>query len=284
MSTLSKVFVVFNFLIAICFMVASLTLYAKKINWVENSRQSAIKRNDEIAKRKKAEADFAQYQLDAEKKITDFTRTNEQLVNRVKEKEERIAQEEKRNAQLAGDLAAIKDRIADVESRLAEQAEDNKKLTAENKVLRKERDEAVLAREFAESQAIEVVSDLKEAEAELLQISKRNHGLVERVMEQDILLDEARKRGFDPKLLAGRVSAEPISGHVLEVEEAVGIVILNVGEKKNVKPGMEFVISRGAEYVGKVRVRNIYEDMCSAVIIPELMKAPIQVSDLAQTM
>ncbi|MCX7935797.1 MAG: hypothetical protein N3A66_11140, partial [Planctomycetota bacterium] len=71
---------------------------------------------------------------------------------------------------------------------------------------------------------------------------------------------------------------------VLQVEEAVGLVILNVGEKDKVRPGMEFVISRGDQYVGKVRVRNIYNDMCSAVILPEVTKKPIQIADTAQTL
>lgn len=285
MSTLSKVFVVFNFLIAIAFMIASLTLYAKKINWVENSTQSAEQRRIETAERKRIETEYEQYKLTTTNKITDNDRVIKNQATKITELEQTVSSEQQKNARLQGAVEDINGSIADVEARLQEQSDDNKRLTAENKKLRTERDEAVLAREFAESTAIEAISDLKEAEQELLQISKRNHQLVELNMEQAIIIDEARKRGFDPTtIVASATSVNPITAQVLEVEEAVGIVILNVGEKKNVKPGMEFVISRGSQYVGKVRVRNIYEDMCSAIMIPELMKAPVEVSDLAQTM
>ena len=37
MSTLSKIFVVLNFILALCFMMASLTLYAKKVDWVKTA-------------------------------------------------------------------------------------------------------------------------------------------------------------------------------------------------------------------------------------------------------
>jgi myosin heavy subunit len=281
---LSKIFVVFNFIVAICIMVGGLTLYAKKIHWVDQTKKSVEERNQQVEKRQKAEKDYRTLELNTTEKITTLTDTNRQLDTKLAEKEEAIKALDIKNQQLLSDLGAIKDNIASVETRLQEQADRNKQLLADNEVAKKERDEAVLAREFAEKQAIEVVAELKEAEAELLQLAKKNHSLVERVMEQDILLDEAQKRGFDPTALASAKSATPIAGHVLEVDEAVGIVILNVGSKNKVKAGMEMIISRGDQYIGKVRIRSIYEDMCSAVILPDMMKGPVQVSDTAQNM
>ena len=284
MSTLSKVFVVLNFLIAIAFMVASLTLYAKKIHWVQNAHNTAKESNAVKDELQITQKEYEEYQKEMIKKFTSADGARKSLQTQLEGKESDLEREIKTNAQLRADLQDIKTNIGLVETKLKDLDTRNRELQKAKDELQRERDQAVLAREFAEKQAIETVADLKEAEAELLELSKHNHMLVERVMQQDTLLDWAYKQGFEPKTVLGMGVVPSVTGRVLEVEEAVGIVILNVGEQNKVKTGMEFVISRGDSYVGKVRVRNIYKDMCSAIIDRKVTKRPIQVADLASTL
>lgn len=286
MSTLSKVFVVLNFLLAISFMIATLTLYSKKVNWVQESVNNAIERNQLKSK------------LDEQVKLyNDETTKLVQIINEKKEKvaeldadlrqtKDQLAQQQQQNQQLQTEVRGIRTEIGKVQTTLTELEERNRQLQQDVEQMRQERDKAVAARDFAETQAIEVMADLKEAEAELLQLSKQNYALVDEVMQKDVLLEEARKRGFNPQVLfTGDIgTGVPIAGRILQVEEAVGIVILNVGKKDKVKAGMEFTVSRGDKYIGKVRVRNIYEDMSSAVILRPLTKAAIEEADLVQTM
>jgi len=283
MSTLSKIFVVLNFVLAVAFMVTTLTLYAKKSNWVEESRKNVELRNAlkyQLDKLKgKYDGDVAHLNTILEGARKDAKDKGSRLTEETAEKGKWQGQAEGLRSDLtkqAADINALGAKFATLD-------EANKRLQDESTAMRAERDKAVAAREFAETQSIETVADLKEAEAELMQLAKKNAGLVEDVLQKDYMIEQARKRGYDVRSGAA-AAAKFVPGKVLQVEEAVNIVILNVGEKDEVKPGMEFVISRGDKYVGKVRVRNIYRDMCSATILPEMTKEALQVGDTAQTL
>jgi len=284
MSMVSKVFVVLNFIFAMAFMVATLTLYAKKVNWVQESIKNVQVRNalkyqlDELKER--YDKDIASQNETIRQKISKIDNLNTEIAGLRSENEKYT----RNNAELRAAVNQQASNLQALTSRFDDLKKSNDQLQADLDAMRKERDKAVAAREFAEVQAIETMADLKESEAELMQLAKKNHELVEEILQKDYLLEEARKRGFDPRVLMAGISKVPIAGRVLQVEEAVGLVILNVGEKDKVKPGMEFVISRGSQYVGKVRVRNTYHDMCSAVILPEVTKKPIEIADTAQTL
>lgn len=283
MSNLSKFFIVVNFILAIAFMIASLTLFAKKVRWVENSRTHAEKRNEHALAKKKAEEELNRVKQSTNDTIARLETENQALTKDIEMAQGQILQLRTTNEELVNQLTPIKSNIEGLDATLQKAEARNAELEATNAQLREERNQAVLARDFAEKQAIEAVADLKEAEAELLALSKKNHSLVDRIMMQDALLEKARKLGFAAEQMMGNiVSGPPVNAKVLQVEEAVGIVILNVGKGK-VKPGMEFILSRGDKYIGKVRVRNIYDDMCSALMIRELMKEPVQIADTAQT-
>lgn len=283
MSTLSKFFVVINFVMALIFTIASITLYAKKVDWVENVKLSEEKKIELEIELDAVETELTALKESSSAEIERWKGQSQTFETKSNDLQDQVATLRKEKERLLANMDSIKDNIASLKSTLEEQAEENQKLNATNGKLKDQLDQAKLSSQFASRQAIEVVAELKEAEAELLQLSKKNHELVNQVMEQDILLEEARKRGMDFTTLASQ-SAIPVSGHVLQVEDAVGLVILNVGEKNKVKKGMELVISRGEKYIGKVRVRSTYEDMCSAVILAPLTKEPIQAGDLAQTL
>jgi myosin heavy subunit len=287
MSTLSKVFVVINFIFALSLMIATLTLHSKRVNWVEEARESVYQRNQlkkqlddttaKLSQTEKEKSNIIKEQaafIDVQKtKLSELTGQKEQLTTE--------------NADLRISFSKVSSQLEALQNNLQRAQDKNTALRTEIDTMRTERDTAVAAREFAETQTIEVMSELRESEAELLETSKRNRALMEQVMSKDILIEMARNAGVDFGMAAntGIASAgKPITASVLEVDEATGIVILNVGTKDEVKPGTEFVISRGEKYIGKVRVRNIFNDMSSAINLPEVQKAPIEIADTAQTM
>ena len=59
--------------------------------------------------------------------------------------------------------------------------------------------------------------------------------------------------------------------------------MLSLGSQQNVKPGYQFTVSRGEQYVAKVQVDRVYPDMCSAKIVPGMQKSEIQVHDEARS-
>lgn len=283
MHMMTKVFIILNALLALIFAVASLTLYAKRVDWVDQTVQ-AVK--ETAAFKKKYEEKCAEYdKLDKTtsvriQELKDKLQEQENLYTEAKNQNSSL---QRTNNELTEKISANTDRLNDLQKMLEQKETRNNELQARIDDLIKTNNKFAKDKEFAEKRAIELMADLKQAEAEMLQLGKNNAELLEQVAT--LRIDLQKYISAYGKIPTAAVSSPvPISGRVLQVEEAVDLVMLSVGEKDKVKKGMEFVISRGQDYVAKVRVRTVYEDMCSAEILTGMQKLPIKVSDLAQTM
>lgn len=85
---------------------------------------------------------------------------------------------------------------------------------------------------------------------------------------------------------ASEVMAQPdIDAAVLAVKSdpAPGLVMLNVGAEDNVKRGYTFDIYSGNQYKGQVRVENVQDGMCSALILRTVDGQTMSQGDLAST-
>ena len=52
----------------------------------------------------------------------------------------------------------------------------------------------------------------------------------------------------------------------LHIDTDPGLVLLNVGRNSGVKRGYTFEIFRGNQYKGRVRVENVQDTFCSAIV------------------
>jgi hypothetical protein len=107
--------------------------------------------------------------------------------------------------------------------------------------------------------------------------------LMEQNLEMRVQLRTYRQKA-GPLVQVTEGPSVQVSGKVLRVDETVDLVIINLGEKDKLEPGMELTISRGSEYIGKVKIRNLYENMASAIIQKDMTPKPIQEGDTAQTL
>ena len=62
-------------------------------------------------------------------------------------------------------------------------------------------------------------------------------------------------------------SQPAISATVLEVNDELHFVVLDKGARDGVKAGYTFTVSRGQTYKGQVRVQDVQEDRCSALVV-----------------
>lgn len=76
-----------------------------------------------------------------------------------------------------------------------------------------------------------------------------------------------------------------IQGSVLQADYNVppGLVALNVGSNAEVKRGYTFEIFNGGQWKGQVRVENVREDMCTALVVKTYPGQTIQQGDSAST-
>jgi hypothetical protein len=149
------------------------------------------------------------------------------------------------------------------------------------------------ALEVERRNAVNARNEKSEMENEL-NVTKQAYATLQRdkqQIEQDLALQTGRIEG----LLRAGVPVDAILGTdatasqlyveavVLAVKEDAALVMLSAGSQQNVKTGYQFTISRGDQYVAKVQVDRVYPDMCSAKVVPGMLKQPIQIHDEART-
>jgi hypothetical protein len=115
--------------------------------------------------------------------------------------------------------------------------------------------------------------DKRQVEDDLAVATSRIEGLLQKGVPVHQIL------GTDAAALQPKIA----DAQVLAVRPDVNLVMISVGSQQNVKPGYQFVISRGSEYVSKVQVEKVYPDMCSARVIDGFGKSEIQVHDEAKS-
>ncbi|MHC4501936.1 MAG: hypothetical protein ACYTFI_01415 [Planctomycetota bacterium] len=170
-------------------------------------------------------------------------------------------------------LAKIKrarDRIAALEAALGKEpfaghAEFIKAMIArERQNLVRERDRAIRAK-FGK--LMTTVMQLKTPQERIGVLEAARPAFAGTTFEMEIrrLIDREKRRQA-----ARRGGALAIKGKVLAVRPDVNLVMLSVGSDDLVEKGMTFLIHRGGQPVGRVRVEKTFSDMCSARIVEEL--------------
>jgi len=68
---------------------------------------------------------------------------------------------------------------------------------------------------------------------------------------------------------------------VIDVSSAHKLVALGVGEDSGIRKGLVFLIHRGDEYIGKVRVTTVWKNFCGGTVVER--KKPMKAGDDAMT-
>ena len=83
------------------------------------------------------------------------------------------------------------------------------------------------------------------------------------------------------ELLRGEV-IEPkkaIRGKVTAVDKKLGLVVINAGQRHDVRKGYSFIVFRGNQYVGKVVVDEVFPDVSAAHYSRAEMRGDVEVGD-----
>ena len=90
----------------------------------------------------------------------------------------------------------------------------------------------------------------------------------------EVMFEKLAARGIEPGW-----SQPTIDGIVEAVNQEDRLVVLSVGKEQKVQPGFHFAVNRGGEYIGKVQVIEVYDDLSGARIIYLKDSNKIQVGD-----
>lgn len=286
MGTTAKVFIVLNLVISLVFAISAFCLFAKQVNWVEQTRLAIDESNAYHKQATKEIAELTRERNALKEKSAKFEselgvteeklRSSQKSCNEALDNFNRAEADSKRKETRIQDLEAqakVKDqRNADLQGRLDGEIS---KLKAASK-----------EKDWHQARAIETAAELVEAENEMMQLAKNNAEMVRRITLLSTQLEKYVSRyGADPEISANTTGLT-INGKVLQVEPKLDLVILSVGGKDKVQKGMEFVISRGNNYITKVRVANVYDEMCSAKILEGMTSKgeSVKIADSASTL
>ena len=286
MGTTAKVFIVLNLVISLVFAISAFCLFAKQVNWVEQTRLAIEESNAYHKQATKDIADLTRERDSLKEKSTNFEKelavTQETLKSSQKSCNEAIDKFNMADASAKRNETRVKDLEAQIEVKDKRNSDLQGRLDGEITKLKA----ASKEKDWHQARAIETAAELVEAENEMMQLAKNNAEMVRRITLLSTQLEKYVSRyGADPEISAN-TSGVSINGKVLQVEPKLDLVILSVGGKDKVQRGMEFVISRGNNYITKVRVANVYDEMCSAKILEGMTSKgeSVKISDSASTL
>jgi len=285
MSALAKVFVVFVFLLSVCFFATSATLYLLREDWATNYESYRTKVTEDVAK--------LALRVDALKGERD---TLDDALRLVSEDELAKAEQIKKlrvdldgkNAQIAN-ISAQRD-----ESIIAKTATDNVNaslvsqnttLTTQLREAHDKRDISIDAQKVANAEKFRMKRDLDATTTELHEARVEHSALDDKYSSLELAYGAVEKKlGKDgiEAILSGLVSP-PIDALVEEVDANLSLVVLSVGSQDEVKEGAEFTIYREDKFVGKVRVNKVYENLAGARVLFTAEGADIKQGDRATT-
>jgi predicted nuclease with TOPRIM domain len=280
MSVVAKILVVINLLLAFVFLGAASTFLGEKETW-------KIRHEKDTADLRKQIDDL---NVNLSKAVEDRNGQREIASVFQVENTELKAQLEAKEAE-ATNISETHDKLLASYDRISRTATDLQQtidqLNSDKNSLINEKDEALGEKRSAIDEANTAVTEQKRLEREILnlqdqlaQVEKDMNALGEKLESTNLVVAQyVDKFG----ILAETEGVPLVRANVLGVNNDLNIVLLSVGRDDKVKPGFEFTIYRGNEYVGTVLIDKVDKDHCSGSSKKEIERLNIAVGDKATT-
>ena len=280
MSPIGKIFLLINFGLAFGFLFWASTAVSTNAKW---KSQFEAEKTAHEATQAELQGNLSGLQIDlTNERDAKDARTSErdQAMAESSRNREELDAEKRANDQLRADIAKIQATLEGYNQTIQSLTSQKDAAIAEARDLERERDAANQGSDASEQARADAEEALREAEATIAQLERQLSGAKTQIAGLDGKLQVAISNGFDVS------GGQPdIDARVLQVDTSVapGLVALNVGSNAGVKRGMTFQVFNGAAYKGYVRVENVHDNMCSALIMGLVDGAAIGQGDSAST-
>jgi uncharacterized protein (DUF3084 family) len=101
-----------------------------------------------------------------------------------------------------------------------------------------------------------------------------------KVLGQELTSLHAENQQLKEKLEYLTTTPVGLRGHVTNVQEKWGFLVLDVGQAQRVQPNAEFLVYRDTKLIGKVQVVSVAANNCIAQIMPEYLRSTPFVGDI----
>ncbi len=195
--------------------------------------------------------------LDGEvKKLAESEKANTDLKAEKLTLDTDLAKQKSEVSAKTGELADTKIKLTTAESNLA--LAETEKLANAEKITQ-------LEAQVAAAASAQVPVPTEEDKARIAELETLNTKLGEDNKTLEGKLEDSRKIARDNLV---KENLKGLTGRVLAVNQAWNFVVLSLGNKKGIESNMEFLVKRGSNLIGKVRITTVEPATSIADIIP----------------
>ncbi|HEX5011793.1 MAG TPA: hypothetical protein VFY71_15480 [Planctomycetota bacterium] len=280
MSSIGKIFVIINLVLSVLVLGAAGALLKKTEATKAQVEVANTERAAAVADLEKARSEFAEREKALNSDKQQLTEAKNDLDVRAQGLQNSVARLEADNQGLRNDVSKINTSLAAIQSSFSTTQQRVVELTDQNTQLNQQMIDAKTKANDAATAQGKAEQDLSKANDEIAQLKEDLSKSQEEASTANKLVEVAKASGFD----ATTIMAMPhIEANVAEVDEQYGFVVLDKGKKDSVERGFTFEIHRDGNYLGRVKVDEIYDDYATARIEIKAPGAKMQRFDHAST-
>jgi len=279
MNVFAKVLVVVVLALSAGLALSQMMLHAKRVNWREKYDEAAAKLQQktqeaqELAQKLKVavnERDQLKARKDAE-----ITRLQEDLATKDAE-----------IAKLGRDKETLQDtwnkeriRVANLEQRLDVKDGQIEELRQKALELGEELKNYMARVEQLEDLGRQKDQRIQALDAQVAQLESEKREIAQEKSRLEVLVEGLVSRGWPVYV----TDVPAIDAKVVRVDNELGAVVLNKGEKDQVKAGYPFTVYRGNEFIAKVYVMEVHDTHSLARVDLDIERKPMKIGDDATT-
>lgn len=281
MSALAKVFVVFNLILSLVFFGTAATLFLTRQDMKVQYETYVAQAEDDLKALTERNEEQDRLIDDLRVALNNVEGSEVQLASQLEEKKKELSQEKTR-ANRAEDQRETAQREATQAMELQKEKERiNKDLLARLEQANEKRDEALGQRQQAEEERNRIKRDLDAVQQEL-QVARVEY----KELEEKFTTMETTLTALVAKYGEGItqfIATPQIDAQVDAVDADNRLVVLSAGRDQKVQPGYEFQVYRDDQFIGKVRVTQVFTDLSGAKVEFTHNGAQIRRGDKATT-
>lgn len=285
MSTIGKILVILNLILAVAFVGSTATLLGTSGEWKAKHDALAAQLKEEQAAHQKLLDDVESKRRLVEDQLGSIKDEKGDLAIRNDALNSQIERLEAEKAQQATLLAKMEGTVADIQAQLGQLRQLTVELQDKAETAQMREHEAFNAKEKAEQAMFAAKDELKNAKSKIESLTADLQDLRGRYDKSQAQLDRlASITGIDPNE-TGVSTQKPMDATVRAVNLASTppFVILDVGGDQGVERGYLFDVFSGSTYKGRVRVDNVEKALCSATLEMQVDGVQIAEGDQATT-
>lgn len=280
MSIATKVFIVLVMILSVIFSGYHLAYYATRENYREALKQT-VQQYDELEALFKASKDQQQITIQSLKaEVTDLQGRIKAKIDSLSEKDARIAALEAESRKKDSDKENLQGNLNNAQAMATEISNRIDALEKEKAASQKAADSAMEQLELAMDNAAQEEFHKITYRQQTKDLTTQLGDVQEQLFQAQIRL-RAYTDTYGP--LDPLAAIPVIEGKIVGVGDDHETVVINRGEKDQVKVGYVFNIRRGNSFIGKARVDSIQQDLAVAYVLKEFLKGDIKELDDVST-